>query len=76
MSDCGIDNPGYVFVSDRAIRSEEPDGSVTWFYREDWTYKAHKNGDTYSVEKETIVRNIHHSQTDVETAPVEESPFN
>lgn len=78
MTDHGIGNIGYVFMYDKAIRSEEPNGSVTWFYRnEDREYiTINSQGDELSIDRDIIEANIEHQHTDIETVPVEESPFN
>lgn len=70
----GISNVAYLFRSGKAIRSDGPRNTV-WFFRIDKDYVALLNGDRHVVSRDTIERNIDHKQTDVETVPVEDSPF-
>lgn len=65
-----------VVGSGKAIKSVAPDGVVTWFYRDGRDFVAfHENAGRHTIDFDTIERNINHKSTDVESVPVEESPF-
>lgn len=75
----GIASVRSVFGSGKAIRSESANGTV-WFYRDEAgdgirAYNPDAPTETYSIDIETVERNVDHDDTDVETVPVDESPF-
>lgn len=73
----GIASVTAVFGSGKAIKSTSADGVTTWFYRnDDREFVAfHERAGRHVVDRDTVERNIDHDGTDVETVPVEESPF-
>lgn len=65
-----------VFGSDKAIKSTDVTGVTTWFYRDGRDFVAfHEKAGRQTIDFDTIERNIEHDHTDVETVPVEQSPF-
>lgn len=80
MGDHSIGSVRAVFGSDKAIRSQAPGDDPMWFYRDPDTrefvaIKPAVQSDTHTVDLDTVEANINHRHTDVDTAPVDESPF-
>lgn len=69
-----ITSPYSVCRDGKAIRSESVDG-VIWFYMLDQEPVVMQDGDVDQIDWETIKANVTHQDTEIETVPVEESPF-
>lgn len=67
-------SPYRVIRDGKAIRSESPDG-VVWFYMLDEDPVVFQDGDVAEIDWDTIEGNVTHQNTDIETVPVQESPF-